>query len=124
MIKTSSWVLIYSQSRISVVRTYLPCLGCANTDYTKLFGEYSPDRYYRVVENYANIQTKFIDETFGANCQECRTEMSVYAYVYPTDPNHIIYLCGAYWAASVNLQKDSKPVCFVIGSNFLLFLHR
>lgn len=34
---------------------------------------------------------------------------STYAYVYPSDSSHTIYLCGSYWNSPTTLEVDSKP---------------
>jgi len=82
--------------------------GCANSAFSDLFGDYSQDRYSTVLDHYSNIHNRLNDLDFGINCAAC-VDDGVFAYVYPNDPDHVIYLCPAYWDAGVDLSIDSKP---------------
>ena len=82
--------------------------GCANDDYTRFFGEYSQERYYIVQTNYMRIQERFLDNGYNIVCHDDYCDDYTFAFVYPDDPDYNIYVCGAYWSASVDLQPDSK----------------
>jgi peptidyl-Lys metalloendopeptidase len=81
--------------------------GCANDDYEEFFGPYSTGRYANVLENYRRMQAEFLAENFIIDCSD--SEATYFAYVYPNDQTHRIYVCAAYWSASAEISQDSKP---------------
>lgn len=83
--------------------------GCAGTDYTNFFGEYSQARYYIVRENFRRMFDILTSSDFGVVCNHANCSDGVFAYVYPDDGEHLIYMCQAYFDASVTLEQDSKP---------------
>jgi peptidyl-Lys metalloendopeptidase len=83
--------------------------GCANADYQRFFGVHTQERYYIVSSNYDNILAQFNSEDYIIVCGDSYCSDSIFAFVYPTDTDHNIYVCGAYHSASVEITYDSKP---------------
>jgi peptidyl-Lys metalloendopeptidase len=83
--------------------------GCAGAEFSRFFGEYSTDRFRLITEHYGNIKSEFQAENFNIVCHDSRCGSSTFAFVYPADMDHHIYLCPVYWAVSTTIGYDSKP---------------
>ena len=55
------------------------------------------------------MHTAWTDYQFNINCGGPQCTSSTYAYVYPTDSNHNVYLCPVGLGASVTRAFDSLP---------------
>jgi len=77
--------------------------------YEKWFGSYTASRYSTVDNHFTAIYSALSGKGFGIDCSTC-TQPGVYAYVYPTDKTHRIYLCSVFWSSSGNpATYDSQP---------------
>jgi len=64
-------------------------------------------RYNTFRSDMSSIQSEFSRESYSVDCT-CND--NYYAYVYPSDRSHTIYVCRAYWTAPTgSYQIDSKP---------------
>jgi peptidyl-Lys metalloendopeptidase len=88
--------------------------GCGGTDYVDMFGAYDYQNFNTIAGNFQRIQDRFASASFNINCGACASSAdygSIYAYVYPSDSTHTIYLCGAYWSVLLFrgcFQKERK----------------
>jgi peptidyl-Lys metalloendopeptidase len=83
--------------------------GCANDSYERFMGVHTQERYFIVSSNFNNILDRFNTEEYIIRCNDSGCESGVFAFVYPSDPDHTIYVCDSYWSASVTIDYDSKP---------------
>lgn len=51
----------------------------------------------------------FKNKQFIYNCGGDRCRTNVFAYVFPTDSDHNVYLCEAYFRATQSRGWDSTP---------------
>jgi len=88
---------------------YLNKGGSASSSaYTKWFGTYNSDNWSTVTTHFVNINNLLSSSNFGIDCT-CN-QPGTYAYVYPSDPKHTIYLCPVFWTASTSAtQYNSQP---------------
>jgi peptidyl-Lys metalloendopeptidase len=54
------------------------------------------------------IQTTFTASRLNYKCNDPQCTDSVYAFVYPTDRNYVVYLCGAFWKSQLCGAFDSQ----------------
>jgi peptidyl-Lys metalloendopeptidase len=78
--------------------------------YTSWFGAYTSSRYTTVQQHFVAIDNA-MDQNAGqlvmnCNCTDVPNPSSTFAYVFPSQP-YQIYLCGAFWSASL-FGTDSK----------------
>jgi len=62
-----------------------------------------------ITESYQHMLE--IDQSQGyiADCGTCNMP-NTYAYVYPADPHHVVYLCEVFWRTTTQpFQRDSQP---------------
>lgn len=83
--------------------------GCGNNDFSRLFGVYTQERYYIVHNNFRNIDAAFAANQFNVVCGDPYCDDYTFAFVYPTDPDKNIYVCGAFWSAPAQMEIDSRP---------------
>ncbi len=78
--------------------------------YTSWFGAYTSSRYSTVRQHFVNIDNALDQNngqlTMNCNCTDVQDPVNTFAYVFPAQP-YQIYLCGAFWRASL-LGTDSK----------------
>jgi len=80
---------------------------CSST-YVEWFGTYSTSNWNTVKTHFTNINNLLGSKNFGIDCT-CN-QPGTYAYVYPTDKTHTIYLCPVFWDASTNAYRyNSQP---------------
>lgn len=91
--------------------TYLISDKCSAGDYVTWFGEPQGLRYAEVVLTYKNVKEFFADTAWIADCTnpEGSCSSNKFAYVYPSDSSHRIYLCDVYVRASSSLGFNSQP---------------
>lgn len=97
-----------AQTMMGVATTVME--GSPSTPYAKYFentGSVTSSRYDFIRLSMDNIENEFVTESYQIDCS-CTD--SFFAYVYPSDASHTIYLCAAFWTASEAVyQFDSKP---------------
>lgn len=83
---------------------YLNQTPAATARYTTWFGALSTSNWNTVASHYTKIKSMIDTKpiVFDCSCKKSGT----YAYVYPNQP-YKIYLCGAFWSASLT-GTDSK----------------
>jgi len=54
------------------------------------------------------VQTTFVASRLNYKCNDPQCSDNVYAFVYPTDRNYIVYLCGAFWNSKLCGAFDSQ----------------
>jgi peptidyl-Lys metalloendopeptidase len=76
--------------------------------YTEWFGAADTTRHNTIKTHYNNLYSALDTQQiiFDCNCSAVDDPSSTYAYVYPDKP-YTIYLCGAFWNASLT-GTDSK----------------
>jgi len=80
----------------------------SSTAYTKWFGTYSSSNWKTVQTHFVNINNLLASKNFGIDCT-CN-QPGTYAYVYPSDPKHTIYLCPVFWTAATGMYSyNSQP---------------
>jgi len=73
-----------------------------SSTYLEWFGTYTSSRWSIVRDGIDAIEQNSV---VGYKCDD---RSGVYAYVYPTDKTHQIYLCGAFWPSPVAGGFDTK----------------
>eukprot|EP01065_Artemidia_motanka_P022083 TRINITY_DN262_c0_g1_i1.p1 TRINITY_DN262_c0_g1~~TRINITY_DN262_c0_g1_i1.p1 ORF type:complete len:335 (+),score=138.63 TRINITY_DN262_c0_g1_i1:65-1006(+) len=66
--------------------------------YTEWFGALTSSRYTSVRNCFSSISSRTSNSNTRYNCDTCRNDRQVYAYVYPSDSSETQYLCGAFWS--------------------------
>jgi peptidyl-Lys metalloendopeptidase len=78
--------------------------------YTSWFGAYTSSRYTTASQNFVKIDDAMDQNngqlTMNCNCTDVQDPNNTFAYVFPSQ-HYQIYLCGAFWRASL-LGTDSK----------------
>jgi len=64
-------------------------------EYIEWMGAFTNARHSTVAETITNVRTNNIVD------YECDDMANVYAYVYPNDPTHTIYLCSVFWGINI-----------------------
>jgi len=81
----------------------------AKTYYTTWFGVCDNTRYSTTRNNLAAINSGLI-ASYPVDCQGNSCTANTYAYVFPADGTHTIYVCGVYWkVTTANCVMDSQP---------------
>jgi peptidyl-Lys metalloendopeptidase len=88
---------------------YLTSDQCDDS-YVTWFGTRTELRWGKIKNNTKSITDLLQSGNFLHYCNPQGCSPNTYAYVYPRDPTHTIYLCGAFWSAPDGIhQEDSKP---------------
>jgi peptidyl-Lys metalloendopeptidase len=69
---------------------------CA-TSYNTWFGANTAARYQRTTQNFLAIRNNFNSGNYRIFCNGPLCGPNVYAYVFPTDRTHVVYLCSVFW---------------------------
>jgi len=79
------------------------------TTYVRWFGVCDSTRFTKVRNNLNSILTS-LRATYPVNCTGSSCTANTYAYVYPSDSSHTVYVCGYFWRVpSTNCRLDSQP---------------
>jgi len=91
-------------------QSYLEKTACASAAvYQTWMGACDATRYKTVTTNYQKITAGFTAAR-KVDCKGSSCSANVYAYVFPSDKTHTIYVCGVFWQVTVDACKiDSKP---------------
>jgi peptidyl-Lys metalloendopeptidase len=78
--------------------------------YIEWFGKKDDDRWNNATKSYTRILELLRSGKVLHGCDPKECGSSTYAFVYPGDKTHTIYLCSLFWAAPPGLhQMESKP---------------
>jgi len=81
----------------------------AKTYYVTWFGACDSTRYTKVRTDLNNIYNG-LRATYPVNCAGSSCTANTYAYVFPSDSTHTVYVCGYFWrVSSNNCVMDSQP---------------
>lgn len=92
-------VLSADVAATSDARNSHSCLSsnsCASR-YVTWFGTRTDARYSTTTRNFNAIQGEFNRGSYRIHCNPSSCQPNVYAFVYPTDRTHVIYLCSVFW---------------------------
>jgi peptidyl-Lys metalloendopeptidase len=79
------------------------------TSYITWFGACDTTRYSTVTNNYNKIRSG-LQASYPVDCAGPQCTASTYAYVYPADTSHLVYVCGYFWKVTTgNCVMDSQP---------------
>jgi peptidyl-Lys metalloendopeptidase len=79
------------------------------TYYHTWFGACDAGRYNSVNTNYGRIRSG-LQASYPVDCAGPQCTANTYAYVYPADSSHLIYVCGYFWKVTTNnCVIDSQP---------------
>jgi peptidyl-Lys metalloendopeptidase len=79
------------------------------TTYVRWFGVCDSTRFTKVRNNLNSIANS-LRATYPVNCTGSSCTANTYAYVYPSDSTHTVYVCGYFWRVpSTNCRLDSQP---------------
>jgi peptidyl-Lys metalloendopeptidase len=90
---------------------YLAGQACSTskTYYIEWFGACDATRYSRVTNNL-NAVRNGLQGNYPVDCAGSSCTANTYAYVYPTDGTHTIYVCAVFWkVTTANCVMDSQP---------------
>jgi len=90
---------------------YLPSTGCSSSlgGYITWFGSCDSNRYSRV-RNVLNAVIGGLQANYPVDCAGSSCTSNTYAYVYPSDSTHTVYVCAYFWRVpSRNCVLDSQP---------------
>jgi peptidyl-Lys metalloendopeptidase len=65
--------------------------------YTTWFGANTAPRYQKTTQNFLAIRNTFNAGNYRISCNGTSCSSNTYAYVFPTDRLHLVYLCGVFW---------------------------
>jgi len=83
--------------------------ACGGGAYVTWMGVCDSSRYSTVTSNFNRISSRH-SSGYRVDCAGSSCSANVYAYVYPTDTNYNVYVCGAFWsAAAPTCRADSQP---------------
>jgi len=92
---------------LSRVNSYLSN-SCNGGNYVTWMGACDASRYSTVKSHFSAISSRQ-GSGYRVDCAGSSCSANTYAYVYPTDSTFTVYVCGAFWTASVNTCVfDSK----------------
>jgi len=81
----------------------------SKTYYIDWFGACDTTRYNTVRTNL-NAVYNGLNANYPVDCAGSSCSANTYAYVFPTDTTHTIYVCAVFWkVSSANCVMDSKP---------------
>jgi len=89
---------------------YLPAGSCQAKDgYVTWFGACDNTRYTKV-RNTLTATISGLQANYPVDCAGSSCTSNTYAYVFPSDTTHTVYVCGAFWRVpSRNCVLDSQP---------------
>jgi len=90
---------------------YINAAACSTsrTYYIEWFGACDTTRYSKVRTNLQSI-TNGLSATYPVDCQGSSCSSNTYAYVFPSDSTHTVYVCAVFWrVTSNNCVMDSQP---------------
>jgi len=90
--------------------SYLEKTACASAGvYQTWMGACEATRYKTVTTNYQKITAGFTAAR-KVDCKGSSCSANTYAYVFPSDKTHTIYVCGVFWQVALGTCViDSKP---------------
>jgi peptidyl-Lys metalloendopeptidase len=80
-------------------RNSVACLNansCA-ARYVTWFGVRTDARYQQTQRNFVAISNNFNSGNYRIHCNPTNCPANTYAFVYPTDRTHVVYLCSVFW---------------------------
>jgi len=89
---------------------YLPA-SCSSSlsYYIRWFGQCDSSRFSKVKTDLAAI-TNGLNANYPVDCAGSSCTANTYAYVYPSDTTHTVYVCGYFWRVPTrNCVLDSQP---------------
>jgi len=90
---------------------YLPSTGCttSKTGYIEWFGACDSTRWNKV-RSVLNATISGLSATYPVDCAGGSCTNNTYAYVFPNDATHVVYVCAVFWKVpSRNCVIDSQP---------------
>jgi peptidyl-Lys metalloendopeptidase len=90
---------------------YLPSSGCSSSlsYYNTWFGACDATRYNKVRSSLSAINNG-LRQNYPVDCAGSSCSSNTYAYVYPADTTHTIYVCAVFWRVTTgNCVMDSQP---------------
>jgi peptidyl-Lys metalloendopeptidase len=90
---------------------YLSPASCSTalTYYTRWFGACDSNRYSTVKNCLSRVRSG-LQASYPVDCAGSSCTANTYAYVFPTDTTHTVYVCGYFWRVpSGNCVMDSQP---------------
>jgi len=98
-VKTADGV---ASSQTSAVQTLMGKTCASGGTYVRWMGACDTARVSTVTSNFNKIASR-ISSGYRVDCSgKSPCSSNTYAYVYPSDANYIVYVCGAFWSASGN----------------------
>jgi len=90
--------------------SYLPSGSCqAKTGYVTWFGACADTRY-STVRNCLSSTITSLQKNYPVDCAGPSCTSNTYAYVYPADSTHVVYVCPYFWRVPTgNCVMDSQP---------------
>jgi peptidyl-Lys metalloendopeptidase len=91
--------------------TYLNGRSCSSSlsYYIEWFGACDTTRYNTVTNNMKNIH-QGLSSSYPVDCAGSQCTSNTYAYVFPADSTHRVYVCAVFWrVSSNNCVMDSQP---------------
>jgi len=79
--------------------------GGGGPTYPTWFGTGSKETVKKI---YSLTEGMFANSKLNYKCNDPNCDSGTYAFVYPSDPNFVVYLCGAFWISKDCGQYDSK----------------
>jgi peptidyl-Lys metalloendopeptidase len=65
--------------------------------YVTWFGVNNAGRYQQTTRNFNALQSEFNRGNYRIHCNPNNCPANTYAFVYPTDRTHVVYLCSVFW---------------------------
>jgi len=89
---------------------YLPAGSCTGkSGYLTWFGQCAQNRYDRVRSCLSSVISG-LQASYPVDCAGSRCTANTYAYVFPTDTTHTVYVCAYFWRVPTrNCVMDSQP---------------
>jgi len=82
----------------------------AGAAYVKWFGAYDVTRSNTVQNTYKAARDRLQSVGYSVDCAGSSCSANTYAYVFPSDSTHTIYVCGVFWkVATATCTIDSQP---------------
>jgi peptidyl-Lys metalloendopeptidase len=94
-------------SAIPMVSKALTALGTSGggPNFSVWFGTGNLNTVTKVV---SAVSSAFAQSRLNYKCNDPQCSDSTYAFVYPTDKNYVVYLCGAFWPSKACGAYDSQ----------------
>lgn len=92
-------VLAADVTATSDCRSSVTCLTADTcpVSFVTWFGARTEARYTRTRTNFVALQRDFNSGNYRIFCNPAGCSPNVYAYVFPTDRTHVVYLCSVFW---------------------------